>query len=96
MALEPTQVTLNRIPESRKQNWTNLNLDGRKLTMIINDCFTKAYGPMRLKQGQKRPDIAPELYFAYIDRMMKAMLTKERLARLELGVDMAIAESKKK
>jgi hypothetical protein len=97
MSLEYTQETAtNRVPESRKQNWTDLNMDGRKLTMIINDCFHKSYGPMRLKSGQKRPDIDPELYFAYVDRMIKAISTKEKLVRIVLGVDELIAEAKKK
>jgi len=95
MSLESPEITTtNRIPESRKQNWTDLNLDGRKLTMIINDCFRKSYGPMRLSKGEKRPDIDPDLYFAYVDRMIKAMATKEKLVRLVLGVDEVLKDAK--
>lgn len=85
-----------QIPKDPKENWTDLGIDGRKLTMIINQCFTKAYGPMRLKSGQVRPEVAPDLFFAYIDRMVKCMLAKEKLAVTHLGVKDALAEANKR
>ena len=84
-----------QIPKNPKENWTDLGVDGRKLAMIINQCFTKAYGPMRLKKGQVRPEPPVELYFAYVDRMIKCMLAKEKLAVTYLGVKQVLLDAKR-
>lgn len=88
-------LTTKQIASNPKENWTNLSLDGRKLSLIINQCFTKAYGPMRLKKGETRKEIEPELYFAYVDRMVKCMLAKERLACTTLNVKGALDDARR-
>ena len=90
-----TQQKAREIPKDPKENWTDLGIDGRKLKLIINECFTKAYGKMRLKKGEVRKEIPPDLFFAYVDRMCKCMLVKEKLAVTHLGVKQALQDAKK-
>jgi len=91
-----TEQKAREIPKDPKENWTDLGKDGRKLALIINQMFAKAYGKMRLEKGEVRKEIDQDLYFAYIDRMCKCMLVKEKLAVTHLGVKQALAEANKR
>lgn len=90
-----TQQKARQIPQSPNDNWTDLGKDGRKLSLIINQCFTRAHGKVRLKKGEVRKEIHVDLYFAYVDRMVKCMLAKERLAVTHLGVRQALQDAKR-
>lgn len=91
-----TQQKAREIPKDPKENWTDLGIDGRKLKLIINQCFTNAYGKMRLEKGEVRKEIEPDLFFAYVNTMVKCMLAKEKLAVTHLGVKEALAEANKR
>ena len=91
-----TQQKARAIPKDPKENWTDLGIDGRKLKLIINQCFTKAYGKMRIEKGETRKEIEPVLFFSYVDTMVKCMLAKQKLAAMHLGVKEALAEVNKR
>lgn len=88
--------TATEIPYTPKENWTDLGRDGRKLSLIINQCFTKAYGKMRLKKGEVRKEVDPDHFINLVNTMVKCMLAKEKLAVTYLGVREVLAEAKKR
>jgi hypothetical protein len=79
----PAQIP---IPPSTKQNWTDLNRDGRRMDRIMKLCMGKF-----LNQ-----EISDELRLAYVDRVLKCTEIKHRLAKTVLGVDEVLKEAKSK
>jgi len=77
--LEPILPTL-------KQNWTDLNKDGRRMDKIIRKCMTEF--------GRKENN--HELRMAYVDRVIKATGEKHKLAITVLGVKAVLGEAKKR
>jgi hypothetical protein len=84
MSLNTPQIA--PILPTLKQNWTDLNKDGRRMDKIIRKCMTEF--------GRKENNHDTRL--AYVDRVIKATQTKERLAMNVLGVKQALEEAKKR
>lgn len=69
-----------------KQNWTDLNKDGRRMDKIIKKCMTEF----------SRKENSFDIRLAFVDRVIKATQTKERLAITVLGVRHVLEEAKKR
>jgi hypothetical protein len=69
-----------------KQNWTDLNRDGRRMDKVIRICMTEF----------KKKDNPFEMRMSYADRLIKATQTKEKLAITVLGVKAVLDEAKKR
>lgn len=82
----PELHTISKIPPSMKQNWTDLNKDGRRMDKIIKSCLTE----------YNKKDKEYEYRLAFLDRLLKCTTIKEKLARTVLGVDEVLAEAKKR
>jgi hypothetical protein len=72
------EISENRIDYDVKppENWTDLNKDGKRMDRVIRACmtqFTKKENPHELKM-------------VYLDRLLKATATKQKLAETVLGV----------
>ena len=76
---------INPIEPSLKQNWTDLNKDGRRMDKIIRKCMTE------FTKKENNHDIK----LAYLDRVIKATQTKEKLAITVLGVRDALINARK-
>jgi hypothetical protein len=85
MSLNPL-VELAPILPDLKQNWTDLNKDGRRMDQIIRKCMTEF----------KKEEDMYERRLAFLDRLLKATQTKERLAITVLGVRTVLEEAKKR
>ncbi len=76
-------------------DWADLNIDGRRLKRIIADMDHK-----QAKIIHKWKDTSPTqdditLYFAYIDRIIKATNTKAGLAEIVLNIKRTLLELRK-
>lgn len=81
-----TITELAPISPSLKQNWTDLNKDGRRMDKIIKIC---------LKEFTKKEN-GHDLKLSYLDRLIKSTLAKEKLAITVLGVRAVLEEAKKR
>lgn len=79
-------VQINPIEPTLKQNWTDLNKDGRRMDQIIRLCMTQF----------KKKENPYEMKLAFLDRLIKATQTKEKLAITVLGVRAVLEEAKKR
>lgn len=84
MSLKP--VELAPILPSLKQNWTDLNKDGRRMDRIIKICHKRF--------NNKNAPYEEQL--AFLDRLIKCTQTKEKLAITVLGVRAVLEEAKKR
>ena len=71
-------------------SWTNLNADGRRLERIIKLCETN------ISTYTSKDVIDHDIILAYIDRLIKATATKQKIVDLVLGIShmRKIAEAK--
>jgi hypothetical protein len=79
----PQEIT--PIPPTLKQNWTDLNKDGRRMDQIIRLCMTQ------IKKKENDHDII----LSYMDRLFRATGTKHKLALDVLGVKKILDEARK-
>lgn len=70
-----------------KTDWTDLNRDGRRLEYIIRQCHKKAKNSLIQEND--------EMYFSYIDRVIKATNAKASLADTVLNIQKVIRFGKK-
>lgn len=61
--------------------WDNLSSDGRRLERIIKFCET-----MITNEANNTNRESDDLILAYIDRLIKATLAKEKIADMVLGI----------
>jgi hypothetical protein len=80
-----TPIELTPITPSLKQNWTDLNKDGRRMDQIIRLCMTQI----------RKEDNPHEIKLSYMDRLFKATGTKHKLAMDVLGVKKILDEARK-
>ena len=83
MSLNPPQLA--PILPDLKQNWTDLNKDGRRMDHVIRLCMTEF----------KRKESNTDTRLAYLDRVLKATVVKERLAITVLGVRQTLSDAKR-
>jgi len=84
MSLNPPEIA--PILPDLKQNWTDLNKDGRRMDKIIRICMSEF--------TKKDRDMDTKL--SYLDRALKATAMKEKLAVTVLGVRQALQEANKR
>jgi len=70
-------------------DWADLNIDGRRLKRIIADMDHKQAKIIK-KPSPSQDEIT--LYFAYIDRIIKATNTKAGLAEIVLNIKRTLIE----
>ena len=68
--------------------WSDLNNDGRRLERILKSCESQAN--TYFEKGNY------EMYFSFIDRIIKVTPVKATIARYVLGVDELLKDAKKK
>ncbi len=73
-------------------DWADLNIDGRRLKRIIADMDHKQAKIIK-NTNPTQDDIT--LYFAYIDRIIKATNTKAGLAEIVLNIKRTLIELRK-
>ena len=71
------------------ETWADLTKDGRRLNRIINQLETR----MKNTDVSKPEELS--LYFAYLDRLLKATNTKVGIAEIVLNVKGFLALAKK-
>lgn len=79
-------VQINPIEPTMKQNWTDLNKDGRRMEKIIKICYTEF----------KKTENPFDMRMSYVDRMIKATVTKQSLAITVLGVKKSLEDARKR
>ena len=68
-------------------SWLDLNYDGKRMESIIKEMRTKA------KQASKENNT--DLFFAYVDRMIKAQNTKNNMIETVLQVKAFLAQAQR-
>ena len=68
-------------------SWLDLNHDGKRMELILREMRTKS--KIAIKEGNM------DLYFAYVDRLIKAQNTKTHLAEIVLNVKGFLALAQK-
>lgn len=86
-------ITINPILPSTKQDWTDLNRDGRKMNKILNMCYTRI--TPRTVKGQKKVLPADDIILGYIAAICRLTHEKTNLVTTVLGVKQALEEYKK-
>lgn len=83
-----SQITaqIDPILPTVKQNWTDLNKDGRRMEKVIKKCITEF----------SRKENTVDIRLAFLDRAIKATTTKQSLAITVLGVKKSLEDAKKR
>lgn len=68
-------------------DWTDLNKDGRRMDAMIRKC--EKWGNRYAKENNA------DMYFAFMDRVLKATHTKAELAEIVLNVRKVLKFAKK-
>ena len=84
MSLNPPVIFT--IPTDLKQNWTDLNKDGRRMDRIIRKCMSEFTSKTK----------GDDYKLAYLDRLLKATVTKQSLAITVLGVKKSLEDARKR
>jgi len=83
-------IELTPILPSPKQDWTDLNKDGKKLNKVLNMCYTR----ITPRKGKER--LHDELVLSYIAAICRLTHEKAALVQTVLGVKQAIEDAKKR
>ena len=83
-------ILINPILPSTKQDWTDLNRDGRKMNKILNMCYTR----ITPRKGKELPD--DTVILGYISAIARLTHEKTNLVTTVLGVKQALEEYKKR
>jgi len=76
--------------------WSDLNRDGRRLERIIKDMHTKMYPTEEDKDGNIiNIDIPTDLFFSYLDRLLKSTHEKVLIVDRVLAVKKILREADK-
>ena len=83
-------ITLNPILPTVKQDWTDLNRDGKKLNKVLLMCYTK----ITPRKGREPKDDATIM--GYIQCICRLTSQKSDLVTTVLGIKQALEEAKKR
>jgi len=66
-------------------DWSDLNRDGKRLESLIKE----------MRKKSKKDGIENSLYFAFIDRIIKATNSKVKIAEIVLNVNAVLRDAQK-
>ena len=82
-------IEIAPILPTSKQDWTDLNRDGRRLDKVIKICFK------RIKDSTKK-ETDPAVVLGYIAALNRTTHEKTSLATTVLGIRQVLEEAKKR